>query len=78
MLFEEIQTWLSLSSGKKWSLAPAKFKKEVSEKISDSITKILNDTGKENFLAYLDELGEKMKRRGLTEDALNDILKDND
>ncbi len=66
------------ATGKKWSLAPAKFKKEVSEKISDSITKILNDTRKENFLAYLDELGEKMKRRGLTEDALNDILKDND
>ncbi|HEY9363545.1 MAG TPA: hypothetical protein VIQ00_09810 [Chitinophagaceae bacterium] len=66
------------ATGKKWELAPAKFKKDISEKISESISKILNDNRKENFLAYLDEIGEKMKQRGLTEEALNDILKDND
>jgi hypothetical protein len=62
---------------KSGGLAPAKFRKEISEKISESISRILDDTRKENFLAYLDEIGEKMKQRVLTEEALNDILKDN-
>ena len=75
---ERIVIEVDEATGKKWSLAPAKFRKEVSEKISESISKILDDTRKENFLAYLDEIGEKMKQRGLTEEALNDILKDND
>jgi predicted house-cleaning noncanonical NTP pyrophosphatase (MazG superfamily) len=75
---ERIVIEVDEETGKKWSLAPAKFRKEVSEKISESISKILDDTRKENFLAYLDEIGEKMKQRGLTEEALNDILKDND
>lgn len=66
------------ATGKKWELTPAKFKKYISEKISESISKILDDNRKENFLAYLDEIGEKIKQRGLTEEALNDILKDND
>ena len=64
---EKIVIEVDEATGKKWSLAPEKFKKEISEKISESISKILNDTRKENFLAYLDEIGEKMKQRGLTE-----------
>jgi hypothetical protein len=75
---ERIVIEVDEATAKKWHLAPAKFRKEISEKISESISKIMNDTRKENFLAYLDEIGEKMKQRGLTEDALNDILKDND
>lgn len=75
---ERIVIEVDEATGKKWGLAPAEFKKEISEKISESISKILNDTRKENFLAYLDEIGEKMKQRGLTEEALNDILKGND
>ena len=75
---ERIVIEVDEATGKKWRTAPTKFKKEVSQKISESISKILNDTRKENFLAYLDEISEKMKQRGLTEEALNDILKDND
>ena len=65
-------------TGKKWNLAPSDFKKDISEKISESISKILNDNRKENFLAYLDEIGEKMKQRGLTEEIVNDILEGDD
>lgn len=31
-------------TGKKWNLAPAKFKKELSEKVSESISKIFTIT----------------------------------
>lgn len=75
---ERIVIEVDETTGKKWGLASAKFKKEISEKISESISKILDDNRKENFLAYLDEIGEKMKQRGLTEEALNDILKADD
>lgn len=75
---ERIVIEVDEATAKKWGLASTKFKKEISENISVSLSKILNDTRKENFLAYLDELGEKMKQRGLTEETLNDILKDND
>jgi len=66
------------STGKKWRLASSEFRKEISEKISESISKIMNDRRKEEFLTYLDELGEKMKQRGLTEEVLDDILKNDD
>lgn len=66
------------ATGKKWNLASSDFKKDISEKISESISKILDDNRKENFLAYLDEIGEKMKQRGLTEEIVNDILEGDD
>lgn len=75
---ERIVIEVDEATAKKWDLAPAKFKKKISDKVSESISKILDDNRKENFLSYLDEIGEKMKQRGLTEEALNDILKDND
>jgi len=31
---------------------------------------------KEEFKSYLDEIGKTMQERGLTEEILNDILKD--
>ena len=71
---EQIIIEVDEATGKKWGLAPAKFKKEISERISESISKILDDTRKENFLAYLDEIGEKMKQRGLTEEVLQQLL----
>lgn len=75
---ERIVLEVDEATAKKWNLAPAKFKKEIADRVSESITKILDDNRKANFLAYLDEIGEKMKQRGLTEEALNDILKDGD
>lgn len=65
-------------TAKNWRLASAKYKKEISEKINEGINNVLKSNKKENFLAYLDELGDKMKGRGLTEESLNDILKGND
>lgn len=75
---EQIIIEVDEATGKKWSLASAKTKEKISEKISESITKILDNEQKENFLIYLDEIGEKMKQRGLTEEVLNDILKDDE
>lgn len=75
---ERIVIEVDEATGKKWRLASSKFKKEISEKISESISKVLDDYKKEDFLAYLDELGEKMKQRGLTEEILDDILKNDD
>ena len=61
---------------KKWRRTSPEFKKEASEKISESISKILDDNRKKHFLEYLDELRSKMKQRGLTEEILQEILND--
>lgn len=75
---ERIVIEVADETAKKWRLASAKYKKEISEKIDEGINKVLTVNSMQNFMAYLDELGKKMKERGLTEEALNDILKDND
>lgn len=64
--------------GEKWRLSSEKRKKEISEKISNNISDFLDNNKNQKFLSYLDELGKKMKERGLTEEALNEILNDND
>lgn len=62
----------------KWSTTSDIYKKKISEKISNDISNFLDDDKNQKFLNYLDELGKKMKERGLTEEALNEILNDND
>ena len=64
-------------TGKKWRLSSQKQKEKISQEINIRLAKKLTDS-KEEFKQYLDELGETMKQRGLTEDILQEILEDDE
>ncbi len=60
-------------TGKKWRLSSQKQREKISLIINIHLAKMLADSSEE-FKQYLDELGETMKQRGLTEDILKGIL----
>ena len=60
-------------TGKKWRLSSQKQREKISLIINIHLAKMLADSSEE-FKQYLDELGETMKQRGLTEDILQEIL----
>jgi phosphotransacetylase len=62
-------------TAKKWRLSSQKRRKKISQQVNITLAKELADS-KEDFLQYLDELRSKMKERGLTEEILEKILKD--
>ena len=62
-------------TGKKWRLSSQKRREKVSREINILVAKMLADSNEE-FKQYLNELGEIMKLRGLTEDILEVILED--
>jgi hypothetical protein len=65
-------------TARNWRLTSTKFKNVISKKIDKDIENIFAANKKENFMAYLDELSEKMEQRGLTEEILAEILKENE
>lgn len=62
---------------KKWRLPPQKRGDRISREINVKLAKELYDS-REDFLQFLDELAKKMEKRGLPEEALQEILKDED
>ncbi len=64
------------ATAKKWRLSSKKTKDKVSQQINIKIAKELMTDSKEEFKLFLDEIGKTMQERGLTEEILNDILKD--
>ena len=54
-------------------LSPSR-RKEITSKVSVRIGKEVLQSTNEEYLAYLDELRNKMAERGLTEEILDDIL----
>ena len=75
---ERIIIEVSETTAKNWRLTSAKFKNVIAQKIDKDIEKVFAVNKKENFMAYLDELSDKMQQRGLTEEILADILKDDE
>jgi phosphotransacetylase len=63
------------ATAKKWRLSSQKVRNRISQQVNIELAKELTDS-KEDFLQYLDELGSTMKERGLTEEILEEILKD--
>ena len=63
--------------GKKWRLSSQKQREKIAQKINIRLAKELSDS-KEEFKQYLDELSATMKERGLTENILQEILKDDE
>ncbi|MET4081827.1 hypothetical protein ABIB40_001778 [Pedobacter sp. UYP30] len=61
---------------KRWNLSSRQMKDKVSQEINVRIAKELMADSKEEFKLFLSDLAGKMKKRGLTEEILNDILND--
>jgi len=61
---------------KAWREAPAEKRKDITNKINIKISKELFDYDKESFMQYLEQLRNNMAERGLTQEILDDILKD--
>ena len=61
---------------KAWKEAPAEKRRDIENKINIRITRELFDYDKEAFMQYLDQLHNNMAERGLTQEILDDILKD--
>lgn len=65
-------------TAKKWRFSSQKTKNKVSQEINLKLATELEANSTQEFREYLDELGKTMQERGLTEEILNDILKDED
>jgi hypothetical protein len=63
---------------KAWREASSEKRKEINSKMSVRIGKELFTYSKEDFLLYLNELRGKMAERGLTQEALDEILNEAD
>jgi hypothetical protein len=61
---------------KAWREAPSAKRKDIANKVNVRISKELFEYDKEGFIQYLDQLRNDMAERGLTQDMLDDILKD--
>ncbi len=64
------------ATAKKWRFSSPPKKNKISQGINLRLAKELMADSKEEFKKYLDEIGKTMQERGLTEEILNDILKD--
>ena len=61
---------------KAWKEAPVEKRRDIANKMNIRITKELFDYDKESFMQYLEQLRSNMAERGLTQEILDDILKD--
>ncbi|WP_114752543.1 hypothetical protein [Pleomorphovibrio marinus] len=61
---------------KAWKAASSKKKKEISIAVEAQVCKQLMKDSTEDYIQFLEELREKMAQRGLTQEILDEILKD--
>lgn len=66
------------ATAKKWKAASSKFRKVISEKFASDIAFVTEKYENENFSAALDEIGDRLAKRGLTEEIVNEILNSDD
>ena len=66
------------ATAKKWQIASSKFKKVISEKFASDVDFVIETYKDENFSEALDEIGERLAKRGLTEEIVNEILGSDD
>lgn len=62
------------ATARKWKAASSKFKKVISEKFATDVDFVIENYKNENFSAALDEIGDRLAKRGLTEEIVNEIL----
>ncbi|HZY35476.1 MAG TPA: hypothetical protein VFE53_02440 [Mucilaginibacter sp.] len=61
---------------KAWKEAPAEKRRDIANKINIRTTRELFDYDKVAFMQYLEQLCNNISERGLTQEILDDILKD--
>lgn len=73
---ERIVIEVDEATARNWKSASHQKRKTISYKVSLSINKELMKDRREDFLRYIEELRDKMEDRGLTQEVLDEILKD--
>lgn len=63
------------ATAKKWRMSSQKRKARISQEVNLKLAKELSDS-KEDFQQFLTEIRCAMKERGLTEEILQEVLKD--
>ncbi|HEY9362305.1 MAG TPA: hypothetical protein VIQ00_03510 [Chitinophagaceae bacterium] len=71
---ERIVLEVDEATAKKWDLSSQKRREQLSQKINIRLAKELMEDSKEDFKQFLNEVGETMEKRGLTDDILQEIL----
>jgi phosphotransacetylase len=75
---ERIVIEVAEATAKKWRQSSPQARDQIAQRINIRLAKELMVDSKEEFKQFLDEVSNTMQERGLTEDTLNDILKDNE
>jgi hypothetical protein len=75
---ERIVIEVNDATAKKWKIASSKFKKVIAEKFAADIDFVTENYKNENFSEALDEKGDRLAKRGLTEEIVNKILNSDD
>ena len=75
---ERIVIEVNDATAKKWRMSSQQLRNDISQRINIKLAKELMADSKEEFKQFLNEVGAKMQERGLTEDILKDILKDDE
>ncbi|MEO6218916.1 MAG: hypothetical protein ABIO81_00705 [Ginsengibacter sp.] len=75
---ERIVIEVNDATAKKWQIASSKFKKVIAEKFAADVDFVTENYKNENFSEALDEIGECLAKRGLTEEKVNEILNSDD
>ncbi len=61
---------------KAWRSASVKLKKEIGEVMNKQIATIIDQKEEKDIIQFLSELRQEMAEKGLTQEILDDILKD--
>ena len=75
---ERIVIEVADATAKRWRISSQQLRNDISQRINIKLAKELMADSKDEFKQFLDEVGATMKERGLTEDILKDILKDDE
>jgi len=74
---ERIVLEVDEATAKKWRSASSRLRMEVSRIIDTQISAIIDKKEDKDIIQYLDELRKEMAEKGLTQEILDEILKDN-
>ena len=66
------------ATAKQWRFSSPKRRIEIAKKIEIKLARELMSDSKENFKLFLDEMSATMQSRGLTQEILDEILKDDE
>lgn len=75
-IMEKIVLEVDDKVAKAWRTASVKLKREIGDLMNKQIATIINKKEEKDIIQFLNELREEMAAKGLTQEILDDILKD--